>query len=140
MSIREIKQMKTIIRASIFLLYKNNIIKLKLIFKKILTTLFIKPIFLKNIYPNLNNNINEIFNLNLNTYMIKKKLEKNNFKELKIIKKTIQLFIIKSHIYNPKIIYTNSNDPFTFDMIDDIPFKERFIFNDNNNYYCLNIN
>jgi hypothetical protein len=122
-------------------IYNNaNIYTKELIFKKILTSLFIKPIFLKNIYPNLNNNINEIFNLNLNTYMIKKKLEKNNFKELKIIKRTIQLFIIKSHIYNPKIIYTNSNDPFTFDMIDDIPFKERFIFNDNNNYYCFRAN
>ena len=74
-------------------IYNNETIYTKeLIFKKILTTLFIKPKYLRNIYPNLNN-INEIFNLNLNTYTINKKLEKNNFKALRIIKKTIRRII-----------------------------------------------
>jgi virulence-associated protein VapD len=49
-------------------------------------------------------------------------------------------FIIKPHIYNPDLIYTNPNDPFTFDLIEDIPIKERFIFNDNDNYYCFKAN
>lgn len=121
-------------------IHENKSIYTKeLIFKKIITTLFIKKLYLEIIYPKIKN-IDEIYKLNLNTYKINKKLEKDNYKYLKIIKKQIQLYIIKSHIYNEKIKYTNSNDPFTFDLIEDIPKKERFIFNDNNNYYCFRAN
>jgi len=121
-------------------IYENDKIYIKeLIFKKILTTLFIKSKSLKNIYPNLNN-INEIYNLNLNTYNIDKKLKKNNYKELKKIKNIILLYLLKNHIYNYNITYINSNDPFTFDLIEDIPIKERFIFKDNENNYCFRAN
>jgi len=94
---------------------------------------------LKIIYDGISD-IDEIYKLNMNTYKLNEKLKKDNYRKLKIIKRIIQYFTIKSHIYKSDINYINTNDPFTFDLIEDIPIKERFIFNENENYYCFKVN
>ena len=112
------------------------------IFKKILTSLFIKQWMLKAKYnyikiENYELFINEIFKLNLNTY----KIEKNNDLSFLIkIKKFMNYISICNHIYKSNITYTNETDPFTFDKFEEIPFKERFIFCEDNNYYCFKAN
>jgi hypothetical protein len=124
-------------------IYNNPMIYTKeLIFNKIIDTIFINNAYIKLIYPYLKDlNINNIFKLNMNTYQINKELEKDNYKALKVIKNSFYSFIIKPHKYNPDINYINSNDPFTFDDINDIPMKHRFIFSDDNdNYYCFKAN
>ena len=121
-------------------IYDNQDIYIKeLLFKKLLLSLFIKKNYLYTIYPGIYS-IDEIFNLNLNTYNINKEFAKDNYSKLQKIKRAIYRFIIKSHIYNPKLTYINSTDPFTFDPIEEIPIKERFIFNDDGNYYCFKAN
>jgi len=128
-------------------IYNNPTIYVKeLIFKKILKTLFIKQWTLRRKYyylHNFKNNdnyynydsfINKIFKLNLNTYNFE---IKNNNKYLSIIKSFFKLIIIKKHIYNSNLIYINETDPFTFDNLNEIPNKHKFIFNENNNNYCF---
>ena len=130
-------------------IYDNpNIYVKELIFKKILKTLFIKQWVLKSkfyyLIDNNNNIMNKdqynsfidmIFNLNYNTYKIEKNNKNLNF--LKTIKEFIKYISIKQHIYKSNIIYINETDPFTFDNINDIPIKERFILNEDNNFYCF---
>jgi len=109
------------------------------IFKKILKSLFIKQWTLKSKYnyikfQNYELFINEIFKLNLNTY----KIEKNNdLSFLTKIKNFMYYVSIRNHLYKSNITYTNETDPFTFDKFEEIPFKERFIFCEDNNYYCF---
>lgn len=127
-------------------IYNNPDIYVKeLIFKKILKTLFIKQWTLRSKFYYLNTTylfnyqeydslINKIFKLNLNTYQIEKNKDLNFLSKLK---KFMQYVIIKQHIYKSNINYINETDPFTFDPIDEIPLKERFIINEDDNYYCF---
>jgi len=127
-------------------IYNNPDIYVKeWIFKKILKTLFIKQWTLRSKFYYLNNKhlinyqnydslINKIFQLNLNTYKIEKN---NNLSFLIKLKKFMQYVIIKQHIYKSNVKYINETDPFTFDTIEEIPIKERFIINEDNNYYCF---
>lgn len=137
--IKHIKTSQDIYQIFSYIYNNPDIYTKELIFKKILTTLFINFLYLKKIYPE-SNSIDEVFNLNMNTYNIAKKLADDNYNQLTKIKQAMYKFIIKPHIYNPDLNYTNSNDPFTFDLIEDIPIKERFVFIDNDNYYCFKAN
>jgi virulence-associated protein VapD len=132
-------------------IYNNpDIYTKELIFKKILKTLYIKQSYLRNIFINYSREkiifnydafISKIHELNYNTYLINKKLEKVNYKSLSIIKKFFKSIIIKPHIYNPNVSYINETDPFTLELIRDIPKKELFVFNDGiNNTYCFKAN
>jgi len=127
---------------SIFSYIYNNpdIYTKELVFKKILKTLFIKQSYLKKIFHKyINDNkvdlITRIFELNKNTYM-----NRLNLKSLSIIKRFICFIIIKKHKYNPMITYINDNDPFTMDIIANIPKKELFIFKEDVNHYCFKAN
>jgi hypothetical protein len=125
-------------------IYNNpDIYTKEIIFKKILKTLFIKPSYLNKLFDSYHGtyDISKIFELNHNTYLIQKKLDKANYKPLSIIKNFFKSIMIRSHIYNPKLTYINDNDPFTMELIKDIPSKELFIFNDDlNNCYCFKAN
>jgi hypothetical protein len=114
----------------------------ELIFKKILKVLYNKKsslLYNYYYYLDISDNINEMYNkiylINKNTYEIEK--EKNTKRKLIIIKKQLQKFIIRNHIYSDNIIINNQEDPFTFDNIKDINVNERFIYKDGNNYYCF---
>jgi len=131
-------------------IYNNPDIYIKeFIFKKILKSLYIKQSILRNLYQRITYHkyifnydvfISKVFELNYNTYNINKKLEKLEYKPLSIIKRFFKSIIIKPHIYNPELTYINDNDPFTMELINEIPIKERFIFHDNNNSYCFKAN
>jgi hypothetical protein len=130
-------------------IYTNDSIYVKeLMFKTVLKTLFNNKKILFSIYSylfyspyhyyryhhlNLNQIFDIIFNINYNTYM---KIN-NNLSSLIIIKKFIYKILIKKHIYNNNLKITNTEDPFTFDKIEEIPIKERFIYNEKNKYYCF---
>jgi hypothetical protein len=79
---------------------------------------------------------NKIFELNKNTFDISLKISEN---QLLKINKLIKYNIIKKHIYKDTLetIINNREDPFTFDNINDINIKERFIYFDGINYYCF---
>jgi hypothetical protein len=122
-------------------IYDNEKIYVKeLIFKKILATIYNKIKILKYLYSYLfthkcHNIIDKIYELNKNTYEIEKKLNDKIYKIQKIVKYNF----IKKHIYKSSLDdkINNTNDPFTFDNINDINEEERFIYNDGNNYYCF---
>jgi virulence-associated protein VapD len=114
----------------------------ELIFKKVLKVLYNKKssllynyYYYLDITDNINDMYNKIYEINKNTY--EKEKEKNTKRKIIIIKKQLQKFIIRNHIYSDKIIINNQEDPFTFDNIKDINVNERFIYNDGNNYYCF---
>jgi len=148
------KQLKTV--NDIYLIFKYiynnpNIYVKEFIFKKILNTLFIKQWTLRNkfyyftkkllfSYNNYNSLIDMIFKINLNTYNLEKTNFNNNINCLPTITKFLKYVSIKQHIYNSNLKYTNETDPFTLELIDNIPIKERFIFNEDSNYYCFKAN
>lgn len=136
-------------------IYKNDKIYVKdLIFKTFLKTIYGSNINallkLYNKYLNINLNYNnhknnnsnnnywydKIEGINKNTYDISLKLKKE---QLKKIQDLFKYTLIRNHYYNDDIAdkILNTADPFTFDNIYDINKKERFIYNDNNNYYCF---
>jgi hypothetical protein len=125
----------------IYLIFKyiyNNpdIYVKKLIFIKVLSCIFIKIHKLKLLFPYLNNNSNlfsDIYNINLNTYI----LEKYYLNNINIIQKFIIKKLVKPHLYNSNLIIHNENDPFTLELIHEIPYNERFIYNHYNNIYCF---
>lgn len=132
-------------------IYNNpDIYTKEMIFKKILKTLYIKQYSLRNLFQLYNSTkfiynydayISKIFELNYNTYLIQKKFDKVEYKPLSIIKRFFKSIKIKPHIYNPKLIYINESDPFTMELIKDIPSKELFVFNDDlDNNYCFKAN
>jgi len=121
-------------------IYENNTILTKeLIFKKLLLTIINKKLVYQYIYKNyinikkknLSNIIDEIYKINYKTYI----LIKNNKKKLENLSKRIQKYLIREHIYNEKLEITNTNDPFTFDNINEINKKEVFIYKDGINIY-----
>lgn len=104
-------------------IYNNpDIYTKELVFRKILKTLFIKQSFLTRIFQkyitNDNDIISSIFELNKTTYVNRWKLE-----HLKKIKRFFCFILIKNHKYNLNITYVNENDPFTMELIQDIPKK-----------------
>lgn len=140
-----IKQIKTV--NDIYIIFKYiydtpDIYIKEMIFKKILKTLFIKQWILRNKFYYLNQQnydllIQEIFKINLNTYLIEKNKEKSFVTN---IQKFMKYICIRNHIYKSNVNYINETDPFTFDKLNEIPLKERFIFNEDNNYYCFKAN
>lgn len=131
-------------------IYKNDKIYVKdLIFKTILNIIYGSNIntllklynkYLKiNVNVNLKNNnywYDKIVEINKNTYEISLKI---NNEQLKKIKDLFKYILIRNHYYNDNIAHKilNTSDPFTFDNISDINTKDRFIYNDNDNYYCF---
>jgi len=129
-------------------IYKNDKIFVKdLMFKTFLKTIYGSNInsLLKlyvNYIKNKNNNHNhnhwyeKVEKINKNTYEISLKLKKE---QLMKIQNLFKYTLIRNHYYNNEIAnkIINTADPFTFDNISDINKKERFIYNDNNNYYCF---
>ena len=120
----------------------KNIYVKELLFKKALKVLYNKKsslLYNYYYYLDLTDNINDmydkVYEINKNTYEIES--NKDNKKKLLIIKRQLQRFIIKDHIYNDNLVINNQEDPFTFDNINDININERFIYNDGNNYYCF---
>lgn len=120
----------------------KNIYVKELLFKKVLKVLYNKKsslLYNYYYYLDLTDNINDmydkVYEINKNTYEIES--NKENKKKLLIIKRQLQRFIIKDHIYNDNLVINNQEDPFTFDNINDININERFIYNDGNNYYCF---
>lgn len=138
--IRQIKNTYDIYEIFKYIYDTPDIYVKELIFKKILKTLFIKQWTLRSKYYYLTNYCNYdtlidiIFKLNLNTYKIEKKI---NNKQLLIIKKFLNFTVIKKHRYDHTIKYINESDPFTFDLLEEIPLTEKFIFVEDNNYYCF---
>jgi len=130
-------------------IYTNDNIYVKeLMFKTVLKTLFNNKKNIFSIYSylfyspyhynryyhlNLTQIFDIVFNLNYNTYM---RINKN-LNELTIIKNFFYKSIIKKHIYNNNLDITNTEDPFTFDKIEEIPISERFIYNEKNKCYCF---
>jgi len=115
--------------------YINNndeIYTKELVFKSCLNTLFTKKNKLINIFPfinkslTLNEIIDEITRLSLNT---KKLLDNHKNKINKILN-----FFVNNSI---KGIPENIEDPFTFELIDDIPKKRLFKFKQNNHIYAF---
>jgi len=125
-------------------IYINKHIYVKeYIFKKILDVIIIDinifyNLFNFNNFNNLNKKeiIHKIFLLNLNTFNLIK-TQKNN---IHIIKRNIYKFIIKNNFYSDNLIINNDYDPFTFELIKDIDVKERFVFKENNIFYCFKAN
>lgn len=114
----------------------------ELIFKKILSSLFIKRFkliniyslyFVNNIYRSIDTIVDFIYRLNLYTYQFTK------INKLSIIKRFFYKCIIYKHIYNPVKypVITNETDPFTLDNINDLQIYEKFIYNDCINTYCF---
>lgn len=144
-----IKQIKT--SSDIYEIFKYiynnpNIYVKEFIFKKILKTLFIKQWSLRSKFYYLNTKylinyqnydllIDKIYKLNLNTYKIDMKYENRNY--LSILKRFMKYVLIQPHIFKQNLTYINETDPFTFDNINEIPLNERFIYNEDNNYYCF---
>jgi len=123
-------------------IYENpDLYTKELIFKKIISSLFIKRTKLLSIYNHfISNNyyiitdklIDIIFQLNLNTYNF------HHLHKLNIIKRFFHKTLIYSHIYNPNYHkITNETDPFTLDNINDFDIKDKFIYNDGSNIYCF---
>jgi len=130
-------------------IYKNDKIFVKdLMFKTFLKTIYGSNInsllklyvnYIKNNHNNHHNNnhwYEKIENINKNTYEISLKIKKE---QLMKIQNLFKYTLIRNHYYNNEIAnkIINTADPFTFDNISDINKKERFIYNDNNNYYCF---
>jgi len=60
---------------------------------------------------------------------------KNHEDKIKIIKRNIEKFLIRNHIYKDGLKINNDNDPFTFDNINEVKKNERFIYNDGSTTY-----
>jgi hypothetical protein len=113
------------------------------IFKACLKMLFSEKQYLIVIYSNLKycssltltNIINNIYQINLNTYNI----EKNHYKKFKKIYNLFIQNIIKKHKYDETVILNNTEDPFTLDNINDINKNDIFIYKENNetNYFFI---
>ena len=103
-----------------------------LIFKSCLNILFTKKNRLLNIFPYINKTITineiieEILRLSLNT---KRLIDNHKNKINKILK-----FFVNNSI---KDIPENIEDPFTFELINDIPKKKLFKFKQNNHTYAF---
>jgi len=129
-------------------IYTNNNIYVKeLIFKTFLKTIYgsniniLKKLYISYLNINIDNKINnkiyeKIYEINKRTYEISYKLKNKNIIKIQNLLKYI---LIKKHYYRDEIAekIINCEDPFTFDNINDINIKERFIYNDGNNYYCF---
>ena len=144
--IKQIKTSNDIYEIFKYIYNNPNIYVKEFIFKKILKSLFIKQWSLRSKFYYLNNKhlinyqnydllIDKIYKLNLNTYKIDMKYE--NRKYLSILKRFMKYVLIQPHIFKQNLTYINETDPFTFDNINDIPLNERFIYNEDNNYYCF---
>jgi len=106
----------------------------KLIFIKILSSIYIKLYKLRLIFPYIYKfNFDKIFEINLNTYL----KEKNNFNQIIFLQKIFLRKLIYKNIYHTYLIIHNQTDPFTLEPINEIPFNERFIYYDDNNIYCF---
>ena len=81
------------------------------------------------------NNYEEKFKLNLNTY----NFEKRYYRQYEIIYRFFMNNLIKKYKYNTELKLNNTEDPFTLDNIDDIKNKDNiFIFQDGeNNYFFI---
>jgi hypothetical protein len=132
-----IKSSKDIFKIFTYI-YENPILTKELIFKKLLMMMINK----KNIYFKLYSYddfnkmsikmiIEEIFKINYNTYMI----IKNHKEKMEKLRNNIYKYLIRNHIYKDGLEITNDNDPFTFDNINEVKKKERFIYNDGSNVY-----
>lgn len=116
-------------------IYDNDEIYTKeLVFKSCLSTLFTKKNKLLSIYPDIdktldiNEIIEKIIKLSINTYNILK-----NHKD-KIIK--ILIFFVNNNIKDKS---ENIEDPFTFELIEDIPKNKLFKFKQKNHVYAFDI-
>lgn len=119
-------------------IYDNNKIYTKeFIFKGCLKTLFSNYYYLDEMMKtdDIDNIIEKTYLLNLNTYNIEKKYNK----EYKIINNFFINNLIKKYKYNPSIKLNNTEDPFTLDNINDLNKNELFIYTDNNdtNYFFI---
>lgn len=114
-------------------IYENNEIYTKeLIFKTVLNTLYNNNNKLLKIYNKYNiKKIEEIYNINKNTYEIE--ITK---KQYNIIKRFIYKCIIKKIKINEKT--DNDEDPFTFDLIKEIPENKLFKYRIDNRIYGFN--
>lgn len=120
----------------------NDIYTKEFIFKACLKTLFSTSISLLSHFKdfsclkNMNDIIENIYKLNMNTYMIEK--DEENIKKIKKISNFFNYKNIKKHVYNPDIILNNTEDPFTMDNINDIDKNRLFIYSENNtNYFFI---
>jgi hypothetical protein len=120
----------------------DDIYTKEFIFKACLKTLFSTPMSLLNHFKdlsylkNMNDIIQNIYKLNMNTYMIEK--DEENIKKIKKISNFFNYKNIKKHVYNPDIILNNTEDPFTMDNINDIDKDRLFIYSENNtNYFFI---
>ena len=119
-------------------IYENPILTKDLIFKKLISTIINKRLVFVNLYFNenfykmtLKSIVDEVYNINYNTYII----IKNHKSKLEKLKTSIQRYIIRNHIYKDGLDITNDTDPFTFDNINEVKKNERFIYNDGSNNY-----
>ena len=119
-------------------IYENPILTKDLIFKKLISTIINKRLVFVNLYFNeifykmtLKSIVDEVYNINYNTYII----IKNHKSKLEKLKTSIQRYLIKNHIYKDGLDITNDTDPFTFDNINEVKKNERFIYNDGSNNY-----
>ena len=122
----------------------DNIYLKDLIFTTILRNIYIKNCFLINLYHqyplindnNHNNLHNRITEINKRTFEIEQSLSTTIIKKIQLLSKII---IIKPHIYRHSIkdAINNTTDPFTLEEINQINKNERFIYKDDNNYYCF---
>jgi len=130
-------------------IYNNNEIYTKeLVFKSCLSLLINKKKILLYIYLyyninknlNINKIINYIFNINYNTYKLlnNNNNNNNNNNKFNIIKNFIYKILLKNYTINE--ISINKEDPFTFDLIQNIPKNEVFKYKDNHNQiYAFNV-
>jgi len=119
-------------------IYENKILTKELIFKKLLLMLINKKQIFLNLYlkfkmnkMNLFTIIDEIYKINYKSYLIIKN-HKELFDNLRI---RVQRNRIREHIYKEGLEITNENDPFTFDKMNEVNKKERFIYKDGSNIY-----
>jgi len=110
-------------------IYDNPILTKELIFKKLISTIINKKQILIYLYSSYK--LDDIYKINYNTYMI----IKNHEDKMKIIKRNIEKFLIRNHIYRDGLKINNDNDPFTFDNINEVKKNERFIYNDGSTTY-----
>jgi hypothetical protein len=135
--ISPIKSSKEIFKIFSYI-YENPILTKELIFKKLLMTIVNKKHIFIKLYQIQEFNklsmkmiIDEIFKINYNSYMI----IKNNNEKINKLKNYIYKYLIRNHIYKDGLEITNDTDPFTFDNINEVKKKERFIYNDGSNIY-----
>lgn len=118
----------------------------EIIFTTVLRLIYIQERFLINLfcfYPSINNNyISSVYDLhqkiadiNKKTFIIEQSL---SIKTIYKIQHLAKFILIKNHIYHHSLKdKINNTDPFTLEEITQINKNERFIYKDENNYYCF---